>query len=200
MSEIKEMKLIKFSKLTALKNRWNDNDLTITKLRGYNKWSVNEKFKIIEIELRLEHYLCKNILVDLENKDDLFKKEKRKKYFSSENLKNGIIDEIIKKLKKENKKLTINTISNLSFGQKKRLWCSLNKNIFKNKFMGLNTEKEQKEIVVALENVRNIRNGIAHLESEKQIYSKLRKFDSNKKMSKLEIYKKSISLCRKIQS
>jgi hypothetical protein len=77
---------------------------------------VEENIKINEIELRLEHYLCKNILVDLKDNDDLFLK--KEKYFSSKNLKNKEIEKIENKLKNLNKNLSIYEIKNLSLGKK----------------------------------------------------------------------------------
>ena len=195
--EKQKTKLENFSKIKTLRKRWENENLKTNDLRDYNQWATKQKFEIVEIELRIEHYLCKNILYDLKGVDDLF--INKEKYFSSKNLKNGIIDEIIDQLKQNtNKSITINLIKNLTLGKKIILWQSLKKNIFKNKFLGLKS-KEKKEIIIALRNVRNIRNGIAHLESKEQILKRLKVFDPKEKNDKETIYKKSMGMCKKMQ-
>ncbi len=200
ISKINKTKLTNFKKLNTLKERWENNDLNDSEIKKYNKWVVEENIKINEIELRLEHYLCKNILVDLKDNDDLFLK--KEKYFSSKNLKNKEIEKIENKLKNLNKNLSIYEIKNLSLGKKIILWNSLRKDIFKNKFMGFSTKKEKKELIIALKNVRNIRNGFAHLKSKKEIFLSLRSLNSMEKINKDKdwIFEKSINLCRKIQT
>jgi hypothetical protein len=50
--------------------------------------------------------------------------------------------------------------------------------------MGFSTKKEKKELIIALKNVRNIRNGFAHLKSKKEIFLSLRSLNSMEKINK----------------
>ena len=45
-----------------------------------------------------------------------------------------------------------------------------------------------------------MRNGIAHLDSKEQIFKKLRQLDSNEKINKEDLYKKSFSIANKMQT
>ena len=151
------------------------------------------------IELRLEHYLCDNIKVDLKNKNDLF--ENIDDYFNNECQNDQKLKLVIEKLKNiaEDSKINILHIRKLMFGQKLIIWNYLRNSIFKNKFLGINKE-EEKYLVTSLNNIRLMRNGIAHLDSKEQIFKKLRQIDSNKRMNKKELYKESFKIANKMQT
>ena len=200
IQKVNKLKIVPFSKLNYLRVRWDEPDLMLKDIKTYNMWSNNQRYKIIMFELTLEHYLTKNIIVDMHGKDDLFKEENLELYFSSRARKDKIFIGVIKYVKNKNKDSipSIEYMKELDFGKKLIIWKGLKKNIFKNKFMGIKTQN-QKALIVALDNIRNVRNGIAHMNSKAQTLNTMKYISKNEeKQTKEQLYKDSLKLCNKL--
>ena len=135
---IKSQILKNFKKIDVMKERWDNPKLKQVDISKYNKWSLEKWRGTTTIELRLEHYLCDNIKVDLKSKNDLF--ENIDGYFNKEYQKYQKFESVIEKLKNiaEDSKINILHIRELTFGQKLIIWNYLKNSIFKNKFLVIN--------------------------------------------------------------
>ena len=197
-----EPKMLAFSKLNYLRERWDDHSLKLEDIKKYNDWSSEQRYKIIMIELRLEQYLTENILVDLKGNDNLFSEEMKETYFTKDALKHDKrkLDSIIGYViyKNNDKEPSVEFIERLSFGKKIILWRSLNPEIFKHKYMGIESN-EQSMLLSALNNIRYMRNGIAHMNSRKQIMDKMHEIDGNNNKTKEQSYKDSLRICNKMK-
>ena len=200
IQKVNKLKIVPFSKLKYLRVRWEEPNLTLKNIREYNLWSSEQRYKIIMFELMLEHYLTKNIIVDMNGKDDLFKEENLNLYFSSRSRRDKIFIGVIKYVKNKNKGSipSVEYMKELDFGKKLIIWKGLKKNIFKNKFMGIKTQN-QKALIASLDNIRNVRNGIAHMNSKAQTLNAMKYIWVNKvEKTKIQLYKDSLKLCNKI--
>lgn len=192
----KNDKLKQFKKLDYLRDRWELDHLSLEQLKDYNKWTNIQRYTLILIELEFEHYLTRNIYIDL--KDQEFEKD-YKKIFSNRSRKSRPFIKTFDELKEiaEQKKIIPEHIASLSFGKKIIFWNALKSDIFNNKFFNLDI-KHHNLLRTSLNNLRIIRNGIAHIESRDQMLSKLREVDwkdtlTNKRENKnrlIQIWKK----------
>ena len=197
----KKIELFPFSKINYLKVRWEDENLTIKGIREYNDWSSKQRYKIIMFELMLEHYLTKNIIYDLKGNDDLFSDINYERYFTKLSRSDKIFKSVIKNIKNTHKgsSVSVEFMKELTFGKKMIIWKALKKNVFKNKFMGVRQEN-QKQLIAALDNMRNVRNGIAHMNSKNQTLNKM-KYITKKDVArtKTQLYNDSMKLCHKMK-
>ena len=165
--------MFKFSKIKYLKLKWGMPSLSQANLEKHNKYIKSIVWRVMVAELRIEQYVYETLNSAWNNKSlttkckkDILKMPNRYKIKMSGNQFQSSLLMAVKN------KMTV--------GDKIIIWKGMNKTQHPDKFDIFDKNVIEKEMVNILENLRNIRNSIAHFESLISMFKNLRILTNNR--------------------